>query len=106
MLRIIVQTTSRVTTFRLEGRLIGPWVEELRECWRRARSVLQSKSFVVDLTAVNFLDAAGEELLALLHDQGAELVAAGPMTTAIVQQIASRNRSGAVPVHRELAILA
>jgi hypothetical protein len=37
MLRITIQTDAIGTTLELEGRLTGPWVEELKDCWERAR---------------------------------------------------------------------
>ena len=37
MLRITVHDAPGTLTFRLKGRLAGPWVRELEECWRAAR---------------------------------------------------------------------
>ena len=34
MLRITVTTRPDGATVALEGRLAGPWVDELRACWR------------------------------------------------------------------------
>ncbi len=87
MLRIIVQASARAARFQLCGKLAGLWVSELEQCWQRAKAVLQSKSFVIDLTAVTFIDAAGKALLASLHEQGAKLLAAGPLNKAIVEEI-------------------
>ena len=33
MLRITADDKPRVLSFRLEGRLEGPWVRELEKCW-------------------------------------------------------------------------
>ena len=35
MLRITVHDTQQALTFQLEGRLAGPWVSEVEECWQR-----------------------------------------------------------------------
>ena len=34
MLRITVHDNPQALTFQLEGRLAGPWVQELKECWQ------------------------------------------------------------------------
>ena len=41
----------------------------------------------VDLSAVTFIDAAGKELLAAMHSQGAEFVCAGCLMRAVVAEI-------------------
>ena len=87
MLRITIQDKPRTLTFRLEGRLVGPWLRELQECWRSTLAG-QSKPFLcVDLTGVTFIDAAGQACLAALHRQGAQLLAADCLTKAVVDEI-------------------
>jgi ABC-type transporter Mla MlaB component len=86
MLRITTHTTAEGLTFQLEGRLVGPWVTELRECWQRTRS--DGRCPVrVDLRAVTYADAAGTALLADLYRQGAELLASGCQMKAVVAEI-------------------
>ena len=34
MLKITVEKNTRSTTLRIEGRLVGPWVDELDRAWR------------------------------------------------------------------------
>src|SRR5215467_6953534 len=64
MLKIETVRNGRGTvTLVLEGRLIGPWVNELRLACARARS--GRTKVVLDLTGVTFADRAG---VALLHD--------------------------------------
>ena len=53
----------------IEGRLVGPWVDVLREeC--RARREESGSAPVLEAAGVTFADAAGLELLRELHDQG------------------------------------
>ena len=86
MLRITVHDNSGALTFRLEGRLAGPWVGEVEEC--RQRTLAGRRPAVrVDLTGVTFIDAAGKAYLAAMHRQGAEFVAADCLTKAIVAEI-------------------
>ncbi|MGQ0694732.1 MAG: hypothetical protein ACT4OL_04055 [Nitrospiraceae bacterium] len=70
----------------LEGRLAGPWVEELNTYWRQM-SVNQKSCTVIDLTGVTFIDAEGKALLVDLWRQGANLQATGCLNRCIVDEI-------------------
>jgi hypothetical protein len=87
MLRITIHDTPRMLTFRLEGRLAGPWVGELDGCWRDALASRRKPTLRVDLTGVTSIDAAGQACLAALHRQGAEFVAADCLMKAVVTEI-------------------
>jgi hypothetical protein len=91
MLRITVHDAGRTLTFRLEGRLAGPWVRELEECWRAAVISERQPILRVDLTGVTFVDAAGQACLAALYRQGAEFVAADCLMKAVVAEITGDN---------------
>lgn len=84
---------SDSVSFKLEGRLAGPWVEELDTCWRQMTSSPQGRT-VVDLTGVTFVDGEGKALLTRMWQQGAELQAAGCLTKCIVEEIAKAGRAG------------
>ena len=86
MLRITTHSSADSVTFQLEGRLVGPWVKELCDCWQR--SPCDGKRAVhIDLRAVTFVDAAGEALLADLYRQGADLLAIDCQMKALVAEI-------------------
>src|SRR5206468_7169558 len=87
MLRITVTTRHDQTTLALEGRLTGPWVDELARCWEGlpARDL---RATDVQLDGVTFIDPAGKALLRRMHDQGATLSSCGCMTRAILEEIA------------------
>jgi ABC-type transporter Mla MlaB component len=87
MLRITIHDARRILTFRLEGRLAGPWVRELDECWRGARAGRRKPILRVDLTGVTSIDAAGQACLAAMHRQGAEFIAADCLMKAVVAEI-------------------
>jgi len=59
MLRITIDEGKDAVVLRLEGQLIGPWVEDVEQCWRKAFETLGSRTVQVDLSAVNFMDASG-----------------------------------------------
>jgi hypothetical protein len=97
MLRITADDKPRVLSFRLEGRLEGPWVEELERCWRALVARAGTPALRVDLTGVTFVDAAGRAQLTAMHRQGAEFTAEDCMTKAIVSEIVGDSGSDAVP---------
>jgi len=77
MLRVCYSDTAEGLRWTLFGRLAGPWVEELRASWKRARDTAPRAHAVVDLRDVTFIDEAGESLLAEMQTAGTELIAAG-----------------------------
>lgn len=85
MLKIIVSNTNSRTIFVLSGRLAGPWVEELRECWLKQE--IDVAPCHVDLREVTFIDEAGATLLAQMSRGGATIQASGCLTRAIVQSL-------------------
>jgi hypothetical protein len=91
MLRIRVDTTPRETTLRLEGRLAGPWVDELARCWAGVCAAKHTGSIHVDLDGVTFIGAAGKVLLREMHDGGGVLLAHDCATRAIVDEITHRD---------------
>ena len=80
------------TTFRLEGRLAGPWVQELERCWVSTVGMKKRHPLSVDLSAVIYVDSEGKDLLKKLHQQGAKLVASGCLTSCLVDEIAQAVR--------------
>jgi ABC-type transporter Mla MlaB component len=62
VLRIsIISDSDRAIQFQLEGKLVGPWVEELRRLGDQALS--RRKAVTLDLERVWFVDAQGIALL-------------------------------------------
>jgi anti-anti-sigma regulatory factor len=87
MLRITIHKGPGSLTFQLEGRLAGPWVRELEDCWHNTSVQLGNPALHVDLTEVTFIDPAGKAFLTALHRQGATFVAADCVTKAIVAEL-------------------
>jgi STAS domain len=87
MLRIETHQGAELTSFTVEGKLIGAWVSELEKCWQTATSNGPCKPIMVNLAAVAFIDSQGRELLTRMHRQGARLVPSGCLMKAIVEEI-------------------
>ena len=75
MLRVSYSDTAEGARWSLSGELAGPWVDELRACWRSSRE--RAARAVLDLSDVTFIDEAGERLLSEMQSAGVELIAAG-----------------------------
>jgi len=86
MLRITLHDSARGLRFKLEGKLSGPWVEELRQCWQTASSTTRGRITSLDLSDVDFVDAAGQSLLSEMHRQGVRLDAATPLIRSLVDE--------------------
>ena len=95
-MRITAGDEPRVLSFRLEGRLEGPWVGELEKCWRDLASRPGTTALRVDLTGVTFVDAAGKAQLTAMHRQGAEFTADDCLTRALVSEIVEDGMGGAI----------
>ena len=65
-------------TIRLEGKLLGPWVEAVRQA-------VSQNAVSLDLSAVTFADEAGVRLLRELVDGGAKVVACSNFIAALLQ---------------------
>jgi anti-anti-sigma regulatory factor len=88
MLRITVHDSPRSLTLQLEGRLAGPCLRELEQCWQGALASHPKRVLRVDLSGVTFISAAGQACLTAMHRRGAEFVAADCLTKAVVAEIA------------------
>jgi anti-anti-sigma regulatory factor len=95
MMKITTVTNAESITLQLEGRLAGPWVQELERCWvSSVADTRKRESFFVDLSAVTYVDSEGKDLLKRLHRQGAKLVASGCFTNCLVNDISQDARVG------------
>jgi ABC-type transporter Mla MlaB component len=84
LLRITVQRGCGLATLKLEGKLAGPWVEELE---RIRRSGSAREAVLVDLCDVSFVDASGKALLAQMYHGGADFLADSPLMKQVVEEV-------------------
>jgi outer membrane protein len=89
MLRITTEKKRCKTILTVEGRLAGPWVAALEQCWREMRANSPDEKFHVNLCGVSFIDPAGKALLKEMYLQGGRLIAEGCLNQAIVREISS-----------------
>jgi len=87
MLRITLEKNTRSTILRLEGRLTGPWVEELERVWQSTVADPADGAICVDLTDVTFVGEAGKKVLEQMYGRGAKLKTSRCATRSIVDEI-------------------
>jgi ABC-type transporter Mla MlaB component len=87
MLKITLHDSAEELRFRLEGRLSGAWVGELRQCWLTAQSTIRSRQTTLDLGEVDYVDGDGQALLRDMHRHGVALRAVTPLIRELVQDI-------------------
>jgi len=87
MLRITSDKKKGKVVLTVEGRVAGPWVGTLEQCWRELRAASPDEKFSINLCGVSFIDPAGKTLLKEIHRQGGQLVAEGCLNQAIVREI-------------------
>jgi anti-anti-sigma regulatory factor len=96
MLKITIHDSANELRFRLEGRLCGPWVRELRQCWQTAASTTGGRRTVLDLGEVDFVDPEGQSLMADMCQRGVRLLAITPLIRSLIEEIPIASGYGTV----------
>jgi ABC-type transporter Mla MlaB component len=88
------EPADRQVTVRLEGKVVGPWVEECDRAWQGVRAELGSKKLRLDLCGLSFMDAKGTALLREIYRTSrAEILADTPLTKYFAERIAREAES-------------
>lgn len=87
-LRISIQESDQSIGFILEGRIVGPWVEELKRAWMELVPRLGGKQLQLDLRNVTYSDAGGKDVLReIVGKTQAELITSSPWTQYLAEEI-------------------
>ena len=70
-------------TLKLEGRIVGPWIGELRDACERVMG--RGRGLVLDLSGVDFVDREAAALLRQLRARGARLANASPFLAELLK---------------------
>jgi hypothetical protein len=93
VLRISIRQDRRDLSLVLEGRLVGPWVDELQRVCQQEGAPARERPLTVDLCGVTAMDTRGQALLDSLFKQGATLRCSDVMNQYLVEQMAQPARS-------------
>ncbi len=94
MLKITRTETPAEEKWILQGRLVGPWVRELRTSWRKTHRTGNGRKCVLDLNDVTFIDKGGERLLRAMARQDVQFVAGGIYIRHVLEQLKTNRKSG------------
>lgn len=90
-LRITTHENETAIGLKLEGRLAGPWVEELSRSWGRTAPRAHVRKLLIDLRELTYTDDAGRKVLRnIFAETSAEIIAGNPLTQYLAQQIKSK----------------
>ena len=92
MLKISVIDRRTERRLVLEGKLIAPWVAELRTAWRTANGQIGRSAVVIDLRNVTVVSQEGESALLELMSEGAKFRCSGVLTKHLIQELARRHK--------------
>lgn len=93
MLRITVVTDEQGLVIRLEGRLAGFAIQEAERGWQERCAEHPDRPVRVDLRAVTFIDEEGKLFLKRAYQAGADILTAGCLTRAYVEEIMQSGRN-------------
>ena len=87
MLRITTIETAGQRKLVLEGKLVEPWVTELKKAWQEGNQSLNGHQLVIDLCNVTIISAQAEMILLEMKREGAQFVCGGILNKHLVRQI-------------------
>jgi anti-anti-sigma regulatory factor len=92
MLKITIIENDRRLQVILEGKLVAPWTNELKNIGQEAAVDRDHRELVIDLRSVTAISADGEDVLLVLMDQGAKFRVSGVFMQQVVKQLSRRSR--------------
>jgi len=92
MLKISVVDSRTERRLVLEGKLIAPWVAELRTAWKAANGEIAGRQLVVDLKNICVISQEGENALLELMSEGAKFRCSGVVTKHVIRELRRRSK--------------
>ncbi len=90
MLKISTVDTSSERRLVVEGKLVPPFVDELRKAWSRVSEELNGRKVVIDLSNAVVISREAEEVLFELMREGARFSCVGVLTKYVLKRLAHR----------------
>jgi hypothetical protein len=90
MLKISIIDSRTQRRLVLEGKLVGPWADELRPAWESAKAELCGRELVVEVKNLIVINQAGENVLLELMQKGVKIRGSGVFTRHVLKQLARR----------------
>jgi anti-anti-sigma regulatory factor len=87
VLRLIHSKSVTLATVDLDGKLVGPWVDEVRTTVAKLR---RDQAVCLNLEHLSFADAAGFRLLCEMRRDGVQLVGVSPLIDGLLEHHSDR----------------
>jgi hypothetical protein len=92
VLRITLEENPDAVVLKVEGRLAGPWVEELGRLWKEKAPAVARKKLSLDLRGTTFADAGGIGILKTIYSEtGAAILSGTPWTQYLAEEVTNTN---------------
>ena len=101
MLKISVVDSPTEHRLILEGKLIAPWVAELRTVWKTISEEIEGRVVVIDMGNVAIISQEGENVLLDLMNAGAKFRCSGVVTKHMIKELRRRSRRDSSKAVRE-----
>jgi hypothetical protein len=93
MMKISVVESRRRLRLVIEGKLIAPWIAELRRTWDSYRPQLGARTLMIDLRNVTHISREGEDALLDLMTEGARFTCKGAFTKRVLEELVRRYKA-------------
>ena len=90
MLKISLVDSGRQRRLVVEGKLLAPWVAELRSACEKARADLRGRELVVEMKHITTISQEGENVILELMNGGIKFRCHGVFTKHVVKEITRR----------------
>jgi hypothetical protein len=91
MLRISITETAETAAILLEGRVAGPWADELQRTWADLAPAVGKRTVKIDLRNTTYADAKGIRVLQEIYQgasqTAAELITGSPWTKYLAEEV-------------------
>jgi anti-anti-sigma regulatory factor len=87
VLKISILDTTNHRRLMLEGRLVAPWTDTLKNAYEEAKADLGGRELVVDLRCLTAISEDGEKVLLDLLDEGIKFHSSGVFTKLVMKQL-------------------
>ena len=100
MLRISIVERRKQRRLVLEGKLVTPWVNELKPAYEKAGTDLNGRQLVIDVKGLTAISGDGENVLLELTKEGVSFRRPGVFTKHILKRLAHQVRRNDVQENR------
>ena len=90
MLKISLIDSTTQRRLVVEGKLLAPWVAELRSACEKARADLRGRELVIEMKHITTISQEGENVILELMNGGIKFRCHGVFTKHVVKQLTSR----------------